>query len=266
MLGKLIKYDLKASAKLFILLHALFLAACLFCRVFFISHIDFNGPEEPLITACAIILALTLFLITALSLGTWLIVTFRFYRNLFSREGYLSWTLPVSGLNQLWAKIISGYVYMALDIILIAAGILILVTGRNVTDAYAMIASDVTEELGMNITSYALKIFLYSIAACISSVIMTYFCITIGQLFPGHRVLCALAAYFITSLVIQFISIFLMFALGYAPGGMFLISDGSTVADYTFKTLGLSSVLMFIVTILEYIATHIIIKKKVNLL
>lgn len=268
MLGKLIKYDLKASAKLFILLHALFLAACIFCRILFINRLDFiHSSEQSLVTAIAIITSLMIFLVVALNLGSWLLITFRFYRNLFSREGYLSWTLPVSGLQHLWSKIISGYLYLALNTIVIGIGILILASGRNVTEAYSTIAADVTEELGMTISSFAISLFLYSIFACISTVIMTYFCITVGQLFPGHRILCALAAYFITNLVVQFLSLFLAFTLGYSPGysGAF-ISDGKTIADNMWGTIALSSFLMFILTILEYIITHIIIKKKVNLL
>ncbi len=268
MLGKLIKYDLKASAKLFILLHALFLAACIFCRMLFINRLDFiHSSEQSLVTAIAIITSLMIFLIVALNLGSWLLITFRFYRNLFSREGYLSWTLPVSGLQHLWSKIISGYMYMALSTVVIGAGVLILVSGRNVVEAYSTIEPEVTEELGMSISSFAVSLFLYSIFACISTVIMTYFCITVGQLFPGHRILCALAAYFITNLVVQFLSLFLAFAFGYSPGySSAFISDGKPIAESIWGTITLSTFLMIILSILQYIITHIIIKKKVNLL
>lgn len=111
MLGKLIKYDLKASAKIFLLLHVIFLLICAAARFLFMDRINFHASAETPIAPITITLVLGTFLITTLSLCTNLLITFRFYRNLFSKEGYLSWTLPVSGVTHLWAKIISGYLY-----------------------------------------------------------------------------------------------------------------------------------------------------------
>ena len=94
MLGKLIKYDLKASAKIFLLLHVLFLLVCAAARFLFMDRIDFHAPAKARIAPITAMIVLGTFLISALSLCTSLLITFRFYRNLFSREGYLSWTLP----------------------------------------------------------------------------------------------------------------------------------------------------------------------------
>ena len=267
MLGKLIKYDLKASAKIFLLLHGLFLAACLLCRLFFLNRLDFfHASEESLISSIAVMISLVILLITGANIASWLLIAFRFYRSLFSREGYLSWTLPVSGLQHLWSRIISGCLFMALDAVIIAAGVLLLTTGSNVTEAYSVIAEDVAVELGMPLSRFGAYMFLFSILACISTVVMTYFCITVGQLFPSHRILCALAAYFITTLVVQLISFFILFATGLFPGYSYFLSKGETVAEHTFALLTLSTVMMLIITFFQYICTHFIIKKKINLL
>ena len=77
---------------------------------------------------------------------------------------------------------------MAADLIIIAAGILLLVTGNNVTTAYSMIADDLTNELGFSLGTFALILFITCLVSAVCSVVMIYFSVVIGQLFPSHRV------------------------------------------------------------------------------
>ena len=51
MLGRLIKYDLKYGAKLFIILHALLLLASILGRFFFLEKLDFSAEANVLITS-----------------------------------------------------------------------------------------------------------------------------------------------------------------------------------------------------------------------
>lgn len=265
MLGKLVKYDLKAAAKIFILIHAVYILICIAARLLYMDELDFSEPAEPLIFSLLLFISLMSLLISALSIVTWLQVAFRFYRNLFSKEGYLSWTLPVSGPQHLWAKIISGYILTAADLIIIAAGILLLVTGGNVTAAYSKIADEVTAELGFSLSTLSLILFIVCLASCVCSVIMIYFSVVIGQLFPSHRVLGAIAAYFITSFIVQIISVVFLILLGFLPGYDITFPNGEAMMDYMFRLLALSSVLMIIITAAQYAASHYIMKKKINL-
>lgn len=266
MLGKLIKYDLKSFAKIFILLHAIYLLICFIARFFYMDRLNFENATEPLVLSLVLFFSLMTLLLSALMIFTWMQVAFRFYRSLFSKEGYLSWTLPVSGPQHLWAKIISGYILMASDIIILAAGILLLVTGDNVTTAYSMIANDLTNELGFSIGTFALILFITCLVSAISSVIMIYFSVVIGQLFPSHRVLGAIAAYFITSTVVQILSVILMVVFRCFPGYETYTLQGSALTDYFLKLIAISTILMLIITIAQYIATHYIMKRKINLL
>lgn len=268
MLGRLIKYDLKASGKLFILLHGIFLILCILARFLYMDRLDLTGPVDNNMLVLSLLLFFTLFtmFVSALTFYTLLQIAFRFYRNLFSREGYLSWTLPVSGIQHLWAKIISGCIFFAADILFIAAGILILVTGRNIQDAYSLAADEVTAGLGMPLGNFSLMLLIICLVSCISSVIMIYFSICVGQLFPGHRVLCAVAAYFITSTVIEVGSLIILFIFGYFPGYSFFAAEGASVYDFMTQILVISGVITAVVTAAMYIATHYIMKKKINLI
>ena len=204
MLGKLIKFDLKSGARIFFLLHGILFAAALAGRFAFMDQLDFNEVTPALVSSIILFSSVMLFLLIAVCFCTWLLIAVRFYRSLFSGEGYLTWTLPASAVQHLWSKIISGIIWYVLDCIIISAAVLILVTGRNVTEAYSMIEPEVTAELGISLGSFGLWLFVLMIISCFSSVITTYFCVTVGQLFPAHRVLCAVAVYFISGLIVQF--------------------------------------------------------------
>ena len=118
MLGRLIKYDLKYGAKLFIILHALLLLASILGRFFFLEKLDFSAKPNVLITSLGLFISIFLLLFTAVSFGVMLMLGIRFYKNLFTDEGYLTWTLPATPAQQLWAKIISGTIWYVIDILL----------------------------------------------------------------------------------------------------------------------------------------------------
>lgn len=266
MLGKLIKFDLKSGARIFFLLHGILFAAALAGRFAFMDQLDFNEVTPALVSSIILFSSVMLFLLIAVCFCTWLLIAVRFYRSLFSGEGYLTWTLPASAVQHLWSKIISGIIWYVLDCIIISDAVLILVTGRNVTEAYSMIEPEVTAELGISLGSFGLWLFVLMIISCFSSVITTYFCVTVGQLFPAHRVLCAVAVYFISGLIVQFISMGLMLLFRLLPGISFYSRSDDLIAQYLFEALGLSIAIMFAVSVIEYIGTHYIMKRKINLL
>ena len=266
MLGKLIKFDLKSGARIFLLLHCILLAVALAGRLLFMDHLDFSEMTPALLSSIVLFASLMLFLLIAVCFCTWLLIAARFYRSLFTGEGYPTWTLPASAVEHLWAKIISGIMWYVADCIVVAAVTLILVTGKNITDAYSAVAPEVTAELGMPLSSFGFYMFILMMISCFSSVITTYFCIAVGQLFPAHRVLCAIAAYFISGLVVQTVSMGLMFLFRLFPGINLSVRTGEQLAQYLFSAIGLSIIIMFAVSIAEYIATHYIMKKKINLL
>lgn len=263
MLGKMIKYDLKSSVRVFILIHAVFIAICAGGRIFFMDRIDFNAPARVLVAPISIAFTTAIFLIAAISLCTSLMITVRFYRNLFGKESYLTWTLPVSGIQHLWAKIISGCILAVIDIVVIGAGILLLVTGGNVMEAYTAVKPEIIETLGLPLGTFALYIFIFSVIGSISSVLMIYFCICVGQLFPGHHALYAVAIYFISSFVIQIITLVIMVATGQFD---FYEANTGLIANHALSLLIPIIVFALILTVAEYIAAHYIMKKRINLI
>lgn len=266
MLGKLIKYDLKYGMRIFIIIHAILVCSCILGRFVFMDKINFNAEANAIISSMILFTSLFILLFTSVSFGLMALVAIRFYRNLFTEEGYLSWTLPATATQHLWAKIISGYIWHILSILLMAVSLFILVTGDNVTEAYSKVAHEVTDSIGMPLSHLAAYWLIFSILCSIGGIILIYLCIAIGQLFPGHRILCAIVTYFILTAITQVITWILLFALNLAPGTAYQVTlTGTAAAQHTFMLFRLSFGLTIFTSILEYFGVHYIMNKKINL-
>lgn len=146
MLGKLIKYDLKSMNRFLIILHAFLLLIAVLLRVFVTSRIQLQTDEGSLLFAFAI-LAYVL-AITGIAFGTAIVIAVRFYKNLFSDEGYLTWTLPVTPGTHLLAKTISGSIWSFIDNVLVFAALYIGIATPDFLRLFESQKEELMTELG----------------------------------------------------------------------------------------------------------------------
>ena len=99
MLGKLIKYDLKYMNRFLILIHVFFLAASLCIRLFLTGPLLQSGTDfsdGKFVLPVTLTFSFYILLATGVYFATYLVAIIRFYKNLFSDQGYLTQTLPVT--------------------------------------------------------------------------------------------------------------------------------------------------------------------------
>ena len=108
MLGKLIKYDLKSMNRYLILIHAFLLLASAAMRAFLTGPVlsagtDWRSTEAML--SFTLFIILYFIIVSAASFATSIVIVVRFYKNLFSGQGYLTRT-PMSSarLRQITAS------------------------------------------------------------------------------------------------------------------------------------------------------------------
>lgn len=268
MLIKLVRYDLKYGVRMFCVIHLLLFIAVALCRFLLLDRMDFfHMPTQTLGTYLGFLLLFFLLLFSLVPFGTTLLIAARFYKNLFTDEGYLTWTLPVSGAQQLWGKIISGLIWSLLDAGIIYLILRFAVSGRNVQSLYAELAAECTAALGMSIPDFAHLMLLLSAFGSLYSVLMLYCSLTLGQMFPAHRLLCSVVVYFILYSVLTFINYVIMFLLHAIHGiGFDLLAENTTVADILHPMMPISLLLSALICILLYTVTHLILTGKPNLI
>ena len=154
MLKKLIKHDLKYGVRMFAVLHIILIIGCLMARFLVIDHLDFSADPEEFAPVIALLIVVLTMLFSAISFGCCIMYAVRFYKNLFTDEGYITWTLPASPLTQLWTKILSASIWYVLDLTICFAAAWFLISGDNIQSALERIKPDFQAALGMSFSSF----------------------------------------------------------------------------------------------------------------
>ena len=114
MLGKIIKYDMKAMNRFLIIIHAFLLIYAFFIRILITGRLTANNVHN-LGNTYFLILGLTvsfgIILLTCVAFATSIIIAVHFYKSTYSDEGYLTHTLPVKKGTLLIAKVIAGTIW-----------------------------------------------------------------------------------------------------------------------------------------------------------
>ncbi|MCI8293457.1 MAG: hypothetical protein HFH53_08010 [Hespellia sp.] len=269
MLGKLLKYDIKSTFAYFGIIHGVLLVFCIFGRFFITERFDFVNAAPAEVSTLLLFggLFFLLFLITPFA--TYLILAIRFYRNLFTDEGYLTLTIPATRTQLLWSKLIFAALTSILDTLLVALGLLILTYTPNTVAAYLPYASDFAIEMGMSLSQFLQMLFAIAIISSIFNGVSLYFCITVGQLLPHHPIIGAILTYFASSLLIEIITFGFLFAFEIFPSTY--LSEATNTASITYTShyyqtfYTLTGILTLVVSAVEYVATHYILTHKLNL-
>ena len=201
MLGSLIKYEFKATYKMFFILYAfVMLLGCINRFLFnFQESVDvisdytysFSSQEIALITFIAIYVILV---ITVIVLTIYMIIK-RFYSNLFGDEGYLMNTLPVMPWQNILSKFIVAVVWLFLGGIVCLTSVVILVTHEMDIQTFVEKLFEAFTSIDVKEWKIILNFFVSVITEQFANIMIIYCSISLGQLFNKHRKLAAFGSF-----------------------------------------------------------------------
>lgn len=264
MIGKLYKHEFATMFRYLIPIGAVVWGLALLLRIFCYF------PEDiPLVRAILLGVGISYYFafIAAMIVGYVLLIE-RFYRNLFTQEGYLTFTLPIKPAQHLWCKLIVGIcMQYALLLILLFS---FLIVGWGNPDLYELFYASFTgmQELLVTLNpavffgSMAEILFLNLPLAFADGLLSIYFCIAVGQTFAKNRIAGAVAVYIIRSVALQFLLCFLFMLCGILLPQAFLEWLNSLPLP---AILGLLAVLECILPAVYFAVTHHIVKHRLNL-
>lgn len=146
MLKKLIKYDFKALNRYLLLIHAFLLAAAAAVRIFLTEPLRIGDSRSVIVSTFGIILFVLI--AVGISFATSLLTAIRFYKNLFSDEGYLTLTLPVTRGQHLFSKTIVGTAWCLLDQLLLLGSIFLIFHAEPLRDLFNANKAELLEAFG----------------------------------------------------------------------------------------------------------------------
>lgn len=257
MLGKLIKHDLKALSRYLLPLHAGLLLLSLIGRLFVTGSADWSDPS-PLLLIYSIGYY---FILITVSLGTSILMAVYFYRNLFSKHGYLSWTIPASPAQHLASKTLTGFIWMLFDYIIVLGSLLLFIYIPEIP--WDDVSVLFTQELGISLNSVFVLLALVGMIGCFSSVMTCYVAIALGQLFSSHRVLGAVVAYCAINFLIQIFTVVVLVTL--PSTYLTAVHDTYSWGTQFIRLIWMAGAATLIQGIVFYVITYFIMDKRLNL-
>lgn len=150
------------------------------------------------------------FSLAALSFCVTLCTAVRFYKNLFTDEGYLMFTLPVKTSELLLSKTLVSVLWKFISIVFTVLSIFIVAFVaifylsdkgfvrffRQFSDLFRQALSEMQDSLMVPVPLFFLWLILLGICSMLFSTLYIYTCICLGQLWNSHKIGGAIAAYF----------------------------------------------------------------------
>lgn len=271
MLGKLMKYEVKATARVFLPLYGALVILAILNKIFYsFDYFDgnaniylqrFSEIPQALATLAYILIIVAIFVITML------VMIQRFYKNLLGDEGYLMFTLPVQPWMNITTKLVVSIMWSVLSGIVTAISIAILTTGSAMTeflslfpDVISMFDTELRAVLNMGFGQVMALMVIGCVVAMVAGILEVYASIAVGQLFNSHKLLASFGAYVVISMVMQAVSSMLMII------GMMLTGLDEMTASRLFGATMWGSIgLTLVFGVIFYVGTHVILTKKLNL-
>lgn len=273
MLGKLIKYEFKATSRFMFLMYGLFIALSTIIslgvgnnldKVF--SEISYNFGFGSLIVALFVSLIVILFVImnAVVISGMFFYSIKRFKDNILGDEGYLMHTLPVKVRDHIFSKCIVSVIWTFASFLIVALGYFILLLGISETNIFKITAQILSQiDLSFDYTTQLILIFLeilvFLTVVLINVYMHIYTSMAVGFSKNEHRVAKSIGVYILISILANIFESIIAI-----PMNQYYLYQTSDLANFHFTIL--SGIAINIITaIAYYLLTQYFLEKRLNL-
>ena len=267
MLGKLLKYELKATSRVFIPLYIAILVVSI------VNGLSLNLEIlniQGLATIILMCLFISLFVIT-------IVVTIqRFNKNLLKDEGYLMFTLPVSSKHLVLSKYLTSLIWTFLSFVVAFLSftiIFMIPTYKYFDFSYFINEFNLlfSNMLNLNILGQFLKIILLMIISYTIFIFNVYLALSVGQLpiFNRFRNISSFIGFLVINLLISYAQNIVSLFVNDASVNIEAIDNINyainSVTSIVSKGLNIAIVINLIIILVLFFATTYILDKKLNL-
>ena len=254
MLSKLMKYEFKASARIFAVVYVGIFALCLSLGLYMLASAEVG---EDYVSYHRDMVGTVLMMVTGLFLGAAVVITTvvnlrRFYQGLYRDEGYLIHTLPVQPWQILASKLIPAVVWTVATMVVMGCSLLLtVVIGNQLTrkEFFAAVGEFLVDMTEQHLWGTYLLVCVLGLAELAATILQVYAAISLGQMISQRRIAASVFIWFAMTTLQSFLAIIL--------GGSLM----SYAVDYVFvpyyeRFTGTPSLLLMIGTSLVWCAVY----------
>lgn len=157
------------------------------------------------------------FCLAALSFCVMICTAVRFYKNLFTDEGYLMFTLPVKSSDLLLSKMLVAALwrlistaFIVLSVVGVASVALFYLSDTSIVqfmgeffELFGDALAELQESISIPVALFFLWLLLLGACSLFYSILFLYACICLGQLWSKHKIGGAIIAYFSLRFVLR---------------------------------------------------------------
>ena len=272
MLSKLIKHELRASRRIMLP----FLGAVLALSV--LAGISTTAMEHQVdyswlnVVYGLIIFAFVMGVMAVCVVAVVMMIQ-RFYKNLLGDEGYVSFTLPATVDEHIFAKLISSFIwFFATAVVVVLSTFIMTATSLSAafTEEGVVSINGMLNEVhfwemftGWDIAGYVLEgivlLFVYSCSVCLHF----YAAMAIGHSFASHKILYSILSFLGLQFVRQLLSGSVLVGTNYTWFLDTLPTENAMTAVHSVMLIALASTALF--GAIYYVITTFFLKKRLNL-
>lgn len=253
MLGKLLKYEFKATSRTFLPIYGALILVALGNRLFRMGNID---------VAFGLTTAILVGLFVALGVLTLIVTIQRFNTNLLGDEGYLMFTLPTKMSELILSKLITTVAWGILSGIIGILTFIILMGDyqalKELLKIWPQLWNGFIQEMALQFKGQLIVslvcIPLTALLSYIQFILMIYLSLGTGQLpiFAKYRVIISFIAFFVLNSILQLVT---------AIGGKVVIFTGMSITTTIISMM----IGMIFLDIILFIGIHYMLNKHLNL-
>ena len=207
MLGKLMKYEFKATGRMLLPLYAALLGFAIINKIFIgtnfnETNIEFLGGIPAVITMIGYVVTMI-----AVFVGTFIITLQRFYKNLIGDEGYLMHTIPVKSWQNILNKLLVSMIWTIVSVVVAGISIAIMAyepeAFKLMGGEFGRLIKELYSKYGIDVSVISIQLIVLGIVSLAHQITMFYAALSIGQLFKSKKILGSFAGFMIISIAQQ---------------------------------------------------------------
>lgn len=160
----------------------------------------------------------------------------RFYKNMYSAEGYLTFTLPVTNAQHIFVKLVTAIACIFICGVTVALAVFIsspIESLYDFVDGFHDVSGYLLGDIGFgNSIAFVIEGLILAVLYAAYGLLLSYACITVGQTAKKHRILKAIGAYYVYYIARQVIGTVFGILIAYAD-----LSDSVEYVDVTLDSV-----------------------------